>query len=78
MESITLDGATYPMTDIYDMKLIWNDETTPGHWQISVTFAGGTIEYLEMTTENVASLNAWIAHGRTYIPKSSRKIPGRK
>lgn len=78
MESITLDGAECDMAEIYDMKLVWCDEPTPAHWQIAVTFSSGTIQYVEMTTENVASFNAWVAHGRTYIPKSSLSMKGPK
>lgn len=78
MESITLDGTKYDMADILNMTLVFNDDASPGQWQIEVVFSGEVIQYVEMTTENVASFNAWVAHGRTFIPKSARGMKGPK
>ena len=64
------------MAQILSMQLVWNDETDPGKWQIEVGFADGRSQQLEMTTENVASLNAWIAHARTYVPTTARSLKG--
>ena len=76
MDSIFLDGVEYDMNQIISMQLVWNDETVPGSWQMEVCFADGKSQYFEMTTENAASLNAWIAHARTYVPKAARGMKG--
>lgn len=77
MQSITFDGATYDMNEILNIQLVWNDENDPGRWQLEVTFSSGVV-YFEMTKENVASFNAWAAHGRTFVPKSARQLKGPK
>ena len=72
MTSITLDGIGYEMDQIYSMVLVWSDE---GRWLISVVLNDGSIKNLEMSHENVAGFNAWIAYNRTF---AARPSPGSK
>ena len=77
MNSITLDGADYDMNQVLGMQLIWDDENPPGQWRIEVVFGDG-VKYFDMTMENVAAFNAWVANARTYAPKSARVMKGPK
>ena len=76
MDCISLDGTTYDMDQITSMQLAFDESS--GQWKIEVAFAGGGTQYFDMTKENAASVNAWVAHARTFVPRASRALKGPK
>jgi hypothetical protein len=76
MDAITLDGTAYNMNEIIRMELVRKDNTEPAVFEIMVTFSNGSNGFYEMTTENVASMNAWIAYTLTFVPKPARGMKG--
>ena len=75
---ITLDGETFKMQDIKEMKLEQIEGSDPPAFQMYVIFTSGRGQFYPMTLENVAAMNAWFAHVLTFSPAHARalKAPG--